>query len=105
MRGDATPVFATGTGRIDSSPGSVPSAVPGDGVVRVSRTTAGRKGKTVTLVRGIPADEVADVGRELRRLVGSGGSVKDGVVEVQGDHRERLVEHLRARYRVKVAGG
>lgn len=71
----------------------------------MSRTKAGRKGKTVTLVTGIPPADLADVGKELRRLVGSGGSVKDGVVEIQGDHRDRIADHLRTRFQVKVAGG
>jgi len=73
--------------------------------VRVSRTKAGRKGKTVTLVTGIPPADLADVGKELRRLVGSGGSVKEGIVEIQGDHRDRIADHLRTRFQVKVAGG
>ncbi len=73
--------------------------------MRVSRTKVGRRGKTVTLVTGIPPGDLADVGKELRRLVGSGGSVKDGVVEIQGDHRDRIADHLRTRFQVKVAGG
>ena len=81
------------------------SAGASDGIVRVSRTKAGRKGKTVTLVTGIPPADLADVGKELRRFVGSGGSVKEGVVEIQGDHRDRIADHLRTRFQVKVAGG
>jgi translation initiation factor 1 len=77
----------------------------GDGIVRVGRTTAGRRGKTVTLVSGLPPADVAGVARELKRLCGSGGAVKEGVVEIQGDHRERVIGHLRGRYRVKAAGG
>jgi translation initiation factor 1 len=78
---------------------------PGDGVVRVSRTKSGRKGKTVTLVTGLPAADRDAVARELKRLCGSGGAVKEGVVEIQGDHRERILAHLAGRYRVKPAGG
>ena len=63
--------------------------------MRVSRTKAGRKGKTVTLVTGIPPADLAEVGKELRRFVGSGGSVKEGVVEIQGDHRDRIADCLR----------
>jgi translation initiation factor 1 len=99
------PVYSTETGRISAQASPAPSAGSTDGIVRVSRTTAGRKGKTVTLVTGIPPADLSDVGKELRRLVGSGGSVKDGVVEVQGDHRDRIAEHLGARFRVKIAGG
>ncbi len=79
--------------------------VPRDGVVRVSRTKAGRGGKTVTLVQGIPAADVDAVGARLKKLCGSGGTVRDGVVEIQGDHRERIVAHLSAQYTTKLAGG
>jgi translation initiation factor 1 len=78
---------------------------PRDGVVRVSRTSSGRRGKTVTLVDGVPPGDLRAVSAELKRLCGSGGAVKGGVVEIQGDHRARIVEHLAGRYRVKAAGG
>lgn len=86
------------------SPGGSP-AVPRDGIVRVGRTSSGRKGKTVTLVSGLPPADVAGVAKELKRLCGSGGSAKDGVVEIQGDQRARIIAHLEGRYRVKAAGG
>ena len=80
----------------------------GDGVVRVSRETKGRGGKAVTLVRGValaPAPLDA-LGKELRTSCGSGGTVKDGVIEVQGDHADRVVELLQARgHAAKRAGG
>ena len=83
-----------------------PPATPSDGVVRVSRETSGRRGKTVTVVRGIPPRELAAVASDLKRLCGSGGSAKDGVVELQGDHRAKVVARLEAQgYRVKLAGG
>jgi translation initiation factor 1 len=59
----------------------------------------------VTLVTGLPAADLEAAGRELKRLCGSGGAVKDGVVELQGDHRERVVARLEGRYRVRLAGG
>ncbi|MEQ8832977.1 MAG: translation initiation factor [Miltoncostaeaceae bacterium] len=71
----------------------------------MGRTKAGRKGKTVTLVTGLPAGDLGAVATELKKLCGSGGSVKEGVVEIQGDHRERIVERLEGRYRVKRSGG
>lgn len=83
-------------------------APKGDGIVRVSRETQGRGGKAVTVVRGVPLDEgaLATLGQRLRRACGAGGTVKGGVIEVQGDHAERLVEALKAEgYVVKRAGG
>lgn len=79
-----------------------------DAVLRVSRETQGRGGKAVTVVRGVEADAVAlaALGKQLRTLCGSGGTVKDGVIEVQGDHRERVIAHLReSGWTVKAAGG
>jgi translation initiation factor 1 len=79
---------------------------PGDGIVRVSRETSGRRGKTVTVVRGIPPRELTAVASDLKRRCGSGGAVKDGSVEIQGDHRPKVVAHLEAQgYRVKLSGG
>lgn len=81
---------------------------PSDGIVRVSRETKGRKGKGVTLVTGLPlsGDELAALGKALKKRCGAGGTVKDGVIEVQGDRRDVLVAELEARgYRVKRAGG
>ena len=98
-------VYSSETGRIDEPRGASSDAPPGDGIVRISRTSSGRKGKTVTLVTGVPADEAPELVRELKRLCGSGGAVKDGVVEIQGDHRNRILAHLTGRYRIKMAGG
>ena len=80
--------------------------VPNDGIVRVSRETSGRRGKTVTIVRGIPPRELDAVASDLKHQCGSGGSAKDGVVQIQGDHRPKVAARLEARgYRVKLAGG
>jgi translation initiation factor 1 len=80
--------------------------VPSDGVIRVFREKGGRRGKTVTVVRGVPARELKAVASDLKRLCGSGGAVKDGAAEIQGDHREKIVAHLQAQGRqVKLAGG
>jgi len=82
--------------------------VPRDGVVRLFRDRGGRNGKTVTVIHGLlergPALEARLA--EMKRLCGAGGTLKDGVVEIQGDHRERLAARLRALgYTVKLAGG
>lgn len=83
-------------------------AAAGDGVVRLRRETKGRGGKTVTVITGIPLDEagIKAVAAELKRRCGSGGTVSDGVIEIQGDHRELLQAELTRRgYKVKLAGG
>jgi translation initiation factor 1 len=79
-----------------------------DGIVRVSRETKGRAGKGVTLVKGLTLDDaaLAGLGKQLKTACGSGGTVKDGVIEVQGDHCERVMALLQAQgQKVKRAGG
>ena len=83
-----------------------PATSAGDGIVRVAREKSGRRGKTVTVVRGLPAGDVAEAASDLKRHCGSGGTVKDGTIELQGDHREKAAARLRAQgYQVKLAGG
>ena len=79
-----------------------------DGVARVSRQTKGRGGKTVTLVSGLALDALAlaRLGKQLKAACGSGGTVKDGVIEVQGDHCEVVLLALQSQgHAVKRAGG
>jgi translation initiation factor 1 len=79
--------------------------LPKDGVVRVFREKGGRGGKTVTVVRGLDGD-LAAVASDLKRLCGAGGSVKGAAIEIQGDHRTKVVARLQsAGYQVKLAGG
>jgi translation initiation factor 1 len=88
---------------------SAPAAsLPRDGVLRILRDRKNRGGKVVTVVAGVPggADAVARLATDLKRLCGTGGTVKGDVVEIQGDHRERIALVLRERgYSVKLAGG
>ncbi|MBC8327126.1 MAG: stress response translation initiation inhibitor YciH [Planctomycetes bacterium] len=80
----------------------------GDGVVRVGRETQGRKGKGVTVVTGVPLDgaELAKLAQDLKKRCGSGGALKDGIIEIQGDHRDLLVAELQKRgWTVKKSGG
>lgn len=80
--------------------------MPNDGVVRIFRDRSGRNGKVVTVIRGLPLRHADARAAELKRLCGAGGAVKDGAVEIQGDHRERIADHLRALgHLVKLAGG
>jgi len=79
-----------------------------DGIIRVQRETRGRKGKTVTTVSGfyINADELKNLATQLKRRCGTGGSVKEGVIIIQGDHRDTLVTELKKRgFKAKIAGG
>jgi translation initiation factor 1 len=86
-----------------------PAAPAGDGIVRVGRETKGRKGKGVTVVRGLPlaGDELAALASRLKQRCGSGGTVDaGGVIEIQGDHRDLLVAELgRLGYTVRRSGG
>ena len=85
-----------------------PALPAAEGPVRVSRENKGRGGKTVTLVRGLPLDDegLAALGKQLRSACGAGGTVKDGVIEVQGDHAERVLAWLAAQgFRAKRSGG
>ncbi len=93
-------------GKPDAGPG-VPQA-PDDGWVRLWRVKGGRGGKTATVITGVPGSptEVESLAVELRRAVGAGGGVRQGAIEIQGDHRERLQSRLvELGFRVKLAGG
>lgn len=88
--------------------GSGKQAPPSDGVVRVRREVKGRHGKTVTTVSGVPlgGEALADLAADLKRLCGSGGSVKDGVIVIQGEKTEIVIAELEKRgFTVKRAGG
>ena len=110
-------VYSTDSGRmcptcrqpIDACTCKAAAAKPaGDGNVRVSRETKGRAGKGVTVVKGLPLDAVAlsALGKQLRTACGSGGTSKDGTLEIQGDHVERVMELLKGQgYSVKRSGG
>jgi translation initiation factor 1 len=117
QRGAGGLVYSTDGGRMcpacrrsvaDCVCARAPVAPAGDGIVRVSRQTQGRAGKEVTLVKGLALDAaaLAQTARQLKAACGCGGSVKDGVIEIQGDHRDRVVEQLQAQgWPVKRAGG
>lgn len=109
-------VYSTEQGRMcpecrnpmDQCTCGAPARPAGDGIVRVSRETKGRKGKGVTLITGIPLDdkELKAFAKVLKGKCGTGGTVKDGVVEIQGDQRDLLVPLLEQKgWTVKRAGG
>lgn len=111
-------VYSTETGRIcpdceqpvdqctcKQADDSVPE---GDGIIRVSRETKGRKGKGVTLIKGVPlpASELKKLAKELKARCGTGGAIKEHVIEIQGDQRDLLVQLLTDKgFKVKKAGG
>ena len=80
----------------------------GDGIVRVGRETKGRKGKAVTTITGLPLDgaELKALAKKLKGRCGTGGTIKDGVVEIQGEHRDLLMTELeKLGYTVRRSGG
>lgn len=115
-------VYSTGPGRLcpecgrptaecrcRRSKAALPAtAARGDGTVRVGRETKGRKGKGVTVVTGLPlaAEALEELATRLKKRCGSGGTVHEGVIEIQGDHRDVLVAELaKLGYAAKRSGG
>lgn len=116
QRGTGGLVYSTEQGRmcpdcrnpLDACSCKEPAAPAGDGIVRVSRETKGRKGKGVTLVTGIPlaGAELKTFAKTLKAKCGTGGTVKDNTIEIQGDQRDILVPLLQAQgWTVKRSGG
>jgi translation initiation factor 1 len=96
------PRFRTGT------PAPAAAAKPGPARVRVAREVSGRGGKGVSVISGVPLAGTAleELATRLKKLCGAGGAVKDGVIEIQGDHRDRLVAELcKLGYDAKRSGG
>ena len=110
---DSRLVYSTGFspnsgGRIKSIDPLPQLPPPGDGFIRIRRETAGRSGKGVTTLSGfaLPEAELQALAKQLKQLCGTGGTVKNWVLEIQGDQREKLKAELEQRgFRVKLAGG
>ncbi len=101
-------VYSTDAGRIKTNDKPESIVNSGDGIIRLHRETKGRKGNGVTLVKGLglPADEAKKLAKTLKQQCGVGGSVKDGVIEIQTDDRERIKLALeKLGHTVKIAGG
>ncbi len=82
--------------------------MPSDGIVRISRQTKGRKGAGVSLVTGVPLDDknLKNLAKQLKQKCGTGGTIKSGIIEIQGDHRDLLKQELlKLGYTVKLSGG
>ncbi len=100
-------VFTTDKGRVKPEK-KQPSVPTGDGIVRVGRETKGRKGKGMTVITGVPLhpEGLKDLAKTLKQKCGTGGTVKDRTIEIQGDHRDLLMAELEQRgYTVKRSGG
>lgn len=114
---NSVPVFSTEQGRMCPKCGRPAASCvcsqaktppKADATVRVARQTKGRKGKGVCLITGLPlaGENLEKLARQLKRRLGVGGAVKDGVVEIQGDRREAVVQELaKLGYKAKLAGG
>jgi translation initiation factor 1 len=116
---NSRPVYATDQGRLCPDCGKPVAAClcqsaraaplpKGDGIVRISRETKGRGGKGVSLIKGLPLadDALKQLAAKLKQYCGTGGTVKDGVIEIQGDQRAKLSAYLEQQgYKVKLAGG
>lgn len=102
-------VYSTDKGRIKDSDTETTARRPaGDGIVRIRRETSGRKGNAATTISGVPLPdaELKVLAKKLKQYCGSGGSMKNSVIEIQGDHRDKIFELLtKEGYTVKQAGG
>lgn len=108
MKDTSRLVYSTETGRVKPAKTPAAPAPPKDAFVRLHRESKGRGGKGVTLISGLPLDVEAlkALAKELKQVCGSGGTVKDGVIEIQGEHREKLKPVLEKKgFQVKIAGG
>ena len=106
---DSVLVYTTETGRVkQGSAGNKPAKPKCDGIVRLQREVKGRGGGTVIVISGfsLSAPEIKELAGVLKKRCGCGGTVKEGVIEIQGDHRDALSAELQARgFKVKLAGG
>ncbi|HAA77724.1 TPA: stress response translation initiation inhibitor YciH [Candidatus Latescibacteria bacterium] len=101
-------IYSTGESRVQQPERPSSQAPPWDVVIRVSRETKGRKGKGMTIITGVPlsGNDMKDLTKQLKQKFGTGGTVKGDVIEIQGDHRDKLIDELASRgWTVKRAGG
>jgi translation initiation factor 1 len=106
---DSNLVWSSSDGDLRKARDPQPASAPqGGGRVKVRRETSGRRGKTVTTITNVPLDDdgLRELAGRLKKRCGVGGSAKDGVIELQGDHRDAVMDVLRADgYDAVLAGG
>jgi translation initiation factor 1 len=108
MKKNSRLVYSTDKGRIKTTDSEAAANSAGDGIVRIRRETSGRKGNAATTISGVPLPEaeLKALAKKLKQSCGSGGSVKNAIIEIQGDHRDKVSELLtKEGYTVKMAGG
>jgi len=101
-------VYSTGLGRVKVQPSPPPAPRSTDGIVRIGISKQGRGGKPVSTVSGVPLDASAleEYARALKQKCGCGGTVRDGIIEIQGDKRDLILADALARgWKAKKAGG
>ena len=101
-------VYSSERGRIDEEKKKQATAATGDGIARVRREKKGRGGKTVTTISGLlhADDALKELAAALKRLCATGGSIKNGIIEIQGDNADKIVEALEKQgHKAKRAGG
>ena len=110
-KNEARTVWTSGNGdlrKAESSSNRVISLPPNQQTVYLHRDSKGRGGKTVTLVKKLvlSEDDLKELTKKLKQVCGSGGTIKDDMIEIQGEHREKIAEALiKLGYKVKIAGG
>lgn len=107
MKKHSTLVFSTESGRIKPEKQAAPSA-PTDGVIRIKKETKGRKGAGVSLISGFDTTQIdiKAIAKRLKQVCSSGGTIKEGVIEIQGDHRTQIKIQLEKEgFKVKLSGG
>ena len=107
MKKNSTLVFSTDSGRVKQTP-EAKTTVPTDGIIRIFRETKGRKGAGVSIVKGFDPNtsDIKAIAKRLKQVCGSGGTIKDGAIEIQGDHRDAIKTQLeKDGHTVKLAGG
>ena len=103
-------VYSTDSGRVKTSDSALDVSdqkiKSGDGIVRIQRETKGRGGKAVSVVSGLPPDQLKPLCKMLKSKCATGGAVKENLIEIQGDHRQRIQDLLQKQgFQVKLAGG